>query len=111
MNAYLAQEATIADRHRRGLFVKLFLWKIVSAIAMSRRRSNQGLLKIMSKMGISIISAPIAAAYNFEAVGLSALPGVAEYFPGLNHAHFRHRARQASAEQGARPSMQRKAYR
>ena len=42
---------------------------------------GQGLLKIMSKMGISIISS-YRGGYNFEAVGLSRSL-CAEYFPGL----------------------------
>src|SRR5690606_12359201 len=47
VNAYLAQEA-IADRHRRGLFGSLTLEKCV---ANYRKAINDGLLKIMAKMG------------------------------------------------------------
>ena len=42
---------------------------------------NQGLLKVMSKMGISIISS-YRGGYNFEAIGLSRSL-CREYFPGL----------------------------
>ena len=42
---------------------------------------ENGLLKIMSKMGISILSA-YRGGCNFEAVGLSRAV-VAEYFPGM----------------------------
>jgi len=41
---------------------------------------NQGLLKIMGKMGISVISS-YRGGLNFEAVGLSRAL-VAEFFPG-----------------------------
>ncbi len=77
VNAYLAEEC-ILDRHARGLFpgrtegecIKRFL-DAVSA----------GLLKIISKMGISVISS-YRGGYNFEAIGLSRSM-VAEYFPGM----------------------------
>ena len=42
---------------------------------------DNGLLKIMSKMGISVLSA-YRGGCNFEAVGLSRAL-VAEYFPGM----------------------------
>ena len=78
VNAYLAQEA-IADRHRRGLFgdfsLEQCLHRYVDAV-------DQGLLKIMSKMGISIISS-YRGACKFEAVGLSRSL-VSAYFPGMN---------------------------
>ena len=77
-NAYLAQE-TIADRHRRGLFGELSLDECVRRYVIA---ANQGLLKIMSKMGISIISS-YRGAYKFEAVGLSRAL-VSNYFPGMN---------------------------
>jgi glutamate synthase (NADPH/NADH) large chain len=51
VNAYLTQEA-IADRHRRGLFGDLSLTDCVQRYC---EAVNQGLLKIMSKMGISVI--------------------------------------------------------
>ena len=78
VNAYLAQEA-IADRHRRGLFGDL---SFDDCVARYVEAVNQGLLKIMSKMGISVIS-PYRGAYKFEAVGLSRTL-VSEYFPGMN---------------------------
>jgi glutamate synthase (NADPH) large chain len=77
VNAYLAQE-TIADRHRRGLFGGA---GVEAAIERYKRAVNDGLLKIMSKMGISVISS-YRGAYNFEAVGLSRTL-VAEFFPGM----------------------------
>jgi glutamate synthase (NADPH/NADH) large chain len=77
VNAYLAQE-TIADRHRRGLFPGMSL---EDCIARYKKAIDEGLLKIMSKMGISVISS-YRGAYNFEAVGLSRTL-VAEFFPGM----------------------------
>ncbi len=77
VNAYLAQE-TIIDRHRRGLFGDLSLYDCVQRY---REAVDQGLLKIMSKMGISIISS-YRGAYKFEAVGLSRWL-VSSYFPGM----------------------------
>src|SRR6185312_9577174 len=77
VNAYLAQEC-IADRHARGLFGTLTLGQCVKRYldAMSA-----GLLKIISKMGISVISS-YRGGYNFEALGLSRSM-VAEIFPGM----------------------------
>ena len=77
VNPYLT-EAAIADRHARGLFPGLSL---EACLARYREAVNQGLLKIMSKMGISIISS-YRGGYNFEAVGLSRSL-CREYFPGL----------------------------
>ena len=77
VNAYLA-EAAIADRHARGLFPGLGLEE---CLARFKEAINQGLLKVMSKMGISIISS-YRGGYNFEAVGLSRSL-CREYFPGL----------------------------
>ncbi len=77
INAYLAQEC-IADRHARGLFGKLALGPCVKRYLDA---VNAGLLKIMSKMGISVLSS-YRGAYNFEAVGLSRSM-VAEIFPGM----------------------------
>ena len=77
MNAYLAQES-IADRHRRGLFGELSLKE---AVGRFKKAVDKGLLKTMSKMGISVISS-YRGGYNFEAIGLSrALVG--EFFPGM----------------------------
>ena len=77
VNAYLAQEC-IADRHERGLFGNRGLGECVKRYLDS---VSAGLLKIISKMGISVISS-YRGAYNFEAVGLSRSM-VAEYFPGM----------------------------
>ena len=77
VNAYLAQEC-IADRHARGLFGNRRLGECVKSYLDS---VSAGLLKIISKMGISVISS-YRGGYNFEAVGLSRSM-VAEYFPGM----------------------------
>ena len=77
VNAYLA-EAAIADRHARGLFGDLPLAK---ALANHRKAVEEGLLKIMSKMGIAVISS-YRGGYNFEAVGLSRSL-VNDLFPGM----------------------------
>jgi len=77
VNPYLA-EATIADRHARGLFPNLTLEQCLERY---KEAVGQGLLKIMSKMGISILSS-YRGGYNFEAVGLSRSL-CAEYFPGV----------------------------
>jgi glutamate synthase (NADPH/NADH) large chain len=77
VNAYLA-EAAIADRHARGLFPGLTLAECLDRY---KEAVGQGLLKIMSKMGISIISS-YRGGCNFEAVGLSRSLA-REYFPGL----------------------------
>ena len=77
VNAYLAQDL-IADRFARGLLSSATL---EDAIERFREAVNQGLLKIMSKMGISVISS-YRGGYNFEAVGLSRAL-VAEFFPGM----------------------------
>jgi glutamate synthase (NADPH/NADH) large chain len=77
VNAYLA-EASIADRHARGLFDDMTLDQCLHRF---KEAADQGLLKIMSKMGISVISSYRGGAL-FEAVGLSRTL-VAEYFPGM----------------------------
>ena len=77
VNAYLAQEC-IADRHARGLYGNRGLGECVKRYLDS---VSAGLLKIMSKMGISVISS-YRGAYNFEAVGLSRSM-VADIFPGM----------------------------
>ncbi|HLZ66002.1 MAG TPA: glutamate synthase large subunit [Aliidongia sp.] len=77
VNAYLAQE-TIADRHRRGLLPNI---RLEDALTRYKKAVDDGLLKIMSKMGIAVISS-YRGAYNFEAVGLSRSL-VAEFFPGM----------------------------
>ncbi len=77
VNAYLAQEC-LADRHRRGLFGDRSLGDCVLSYKQS---VDAGLLKILSKMGISVLSS-YRGGYNFEALGLSRAL-VAEYFPGM----------------------------
>src|ERR1700753_4449205 len=68
----------MAARHARGLFGKRALGPCVKRYLDA---VNAGLLKIMSKMGISVISS-YRGAYNFEAVGLSRSM-VAEILPGM----------------------------
>ena len=77
VNAYLA-EASIADRHARGLFGDLTFDQCIERY---RVAINEGLLKIMSKMGIAVISS-YRGGYNFEAVGLSRAL-VNDLFPGM----------------------------
>ena len=76
VNAYLAQDS-LADRIDRGLLE----CSLTEAMARYRTAIDQGLLKIMAKMGISVISS-YRGGLNFEAVGLSRAM-VAEYFPGM----------------------------
>jgi len=76
VNAYLAQDS-IADRMSRGLIEGT----LEEAVARFRTAIDQGLLKIISKMGIAVISS-YRGGLNFEAVGLSRAM-VAEYFPGM----------------------------
>jgi glutamate synthase (NADPH/NADH) large chain len=78
VNAYVA-EAAIADRHARGLLLGL---EIGDAVGNYRKAIEDGLLKIMSKMGISVI-ASYRGGYNFEALGLSRSL-VASYFPPMS---------------------------
>ncbi|HRJ00072.1 MAG TPA: glutamate synthase large subunit [Hyphomonas sp.] len=78
VNAYLAQDA-IADRHARGLLGDLSLG---DAVKNFKDAIEAGLLKIISKMGISVISS-YRGGYNFEALGLSRAL-VADYFPGMS---------------------------
>ena len=77
VNAYLS-EAAIADRHARGLLGDISL---ETAVGNYRTAINEGLLKIMSKMGIAVISS-YRGGYNFEAVGLSRAL-VNDFFPGM----------------------------
>lgn len=78
VNAYLAQEC-IAERHAKGLFGKRSLEDCVRRYLDS---VSAGLLKIISKMGIAVISS-YRGAYLFEAVGLSRSM-VADIFPGMS---------------------------
>jgi glutamate synthase (NADPH/NADH) large chain len=77
VNPYLAEE-TIAARHARGLFGKLTLSQ---CLANFKKSLDDGLLKTMSKMGISVLSS-YRGGCNFEAVGLSRSL-VQEFFPGM----------------------------
>jgi glutamate synthase (NADPH/NADH) large chain len=77
VNAYLAQEA-VADRHNRGLFGDRTMNDCIEAY---HEAVNAGLLKVMSKMGISVLSS-YRGGYNFEVIGLSRTL-VSEYFPGM----------------------------
>ncbi|WP_262693515.1 glutamate synthase large subunit [Kordiimonas aquimaris] len=77
VNAYLAQD-TIAERHTKGLFGN---YDLTTCINRAIEAIDQGLLKIMSKMGISVVSS-YRGGNNFEALGLSRAL-VAEFFPGM----------------------------
>ncbi len=76
VNPYLAED-TLADRIARGLADGT----LTENMARYREAIDQGLLKIMAKMGISVISS-YRGGLNFEAVGLSRAM-CAEYFPGM----------------------------
>ncbi len=76
VNAYLAEDS-LADRIGRVLLDG----DLTAAIARYREAIDQGLLKIMAKMGISVVSS-YRGGLNFEAVGLSRAM-CAEYFPGM----------------------------
>ncbi|MGR3755908.1 MAG: glutamate synthase large subunit [Tranquillimonas sp.] len=77
VNAYLAEDS-IADRIERGLLD----CSLTEAVRRYRNAIDQGLLKIMAKMGISVVSS-YRGGLNFEAVGLSRAM-VAEFFPGMH---------------------------
>ena len=62
----MAQQA-IADRHQKGLFKNLTYEQCVERYI---NTVKNGILKIMSKMGISVVSS-YRGGCNFEAVGLS----------------------------------------
>ena len=77
VNAYLAEE-TILERHNRGLFGKQ---TANAALQNFKNAVDAGILKIMAKMGISIVSS-YRGGCNFEAIGLSRSLA-AEFFLGL----------------------------
>jgi glutamate synthase (NADPH/NADH) large chain len=77
VNAWLAQES-FQDRLERGLTGELSLRDVCINY---KTAIEQGLLKIISKMGIAVISS-YRGGYNFEAMGLSRAL-VAEFFPGM----------------------------
>ncbi len=78
VNPYLAQD-TITERHGRGL---LGATTLSECVLNYKKALEQGLLKIMSKMGISVVSS-YRAGFNFEAVGLSRAL-VDEFFPHVS---------------------------
>ena len=77
VNPYLAIDS-IFQRFEKKLFGKLDFEECVYRF---KKSIDAGLLKIMSKMGISVISS-YRGGCNFEAVGLSRAI-VADYFPGM----------------------------
>ncbi|RJE87936.1 glutamate synthase large subunit [Paracoccus onubensis] len=77
VNPYLAQDS-ISDRIDRGLLEG----SLIENMRRYRDAIDAGLLKIMAKMGISVLSS-YRGGLNFEAVGLSRAM-VAEYFPGMH---------------------------
>ena len=78
VNAYMAQQA-IADRHKKGLFKNLTYEECVDRFINS---INNGLLKTMSKMGISVVNS-YRGGCNFEAIGLSRNL-MSKYFPSMS---------------------------
>ncbi|MBL8548867.1 MAG: glutamate synthase large subunit [Hyphomonadaceae bacterium] len=77
VNAYLALES-IADRVARGIAGKI---SIEQAATNYKEAIEAGILKIISKMGIAVISS-YRGGMNFEAIGLSRAL-VDEFLPGL----------------------------
>ena len=77
INPYIALDS-IHQRYEKRLFGKFTFEECIKRYVKS---VDNGLLKIMSKMGISVLSA-YRGGCNFEAVGLSRSI-VAEYFPGM----------------------------
>jgi glutamate synthase (NADPH/NADH) large chain len=78
INPYLAI-ASIYQRFEKKLFNSS---DFESCVAKFKKSIDDGLLKIMSKMGISVISS-YRGGCNFEAVGLSRAI-VSDYFPGMS---------------------------
>ncbi|XDZ67020.1 glutamate synthase large subunit [Alphaproteobacteria bacterium LSUCC0684] len=77
VNPWVAEES-IRDRHDRGLLPGITL---EDAIHNYKMAIENGLLKIMSKMGISVLSS-YRGGYNFESLGLSRSL-VSRYFPPM----------------------------
>ena len=77
INPYLAIDS-LYNRFKKNLFENIDFDECVSRYVQS---VNQGMLKIMSKMGISVISS-YRGGCNFETVGLSRSI-VNEFFPGV----------------------------
>ena len=78
INPYLAIDS-IYQRYEKKLFGKS---DFNSCVKKFKKSIDSGLLKIMSKMGISVISS-YRGGCNFEAVGLSRAI-VSDYFPGMS---------------------------
>lgn len=78
LNPYLALEA-IAERCSQGLFGQSL--RLEAAVERYKTALNQGILKVMSKMGIGVLSS-YRGGYNFEAIGLSRTL-VDAYFAGV----------------------------
>ena len=78
VNPYLAIDS-IYQRFEKKLFIKT---DFESCVVKFKKSIDAGLLKIMSKMGISVISS-YRGGCNFEAVGLSRAI-VSDYFPGMS---------------------------
>ena len=78
INPYLAIDS-IYHRFEKKLFGKS---DFVECVLKFKKSIDAGLLKIMSKMGISVISS-YRGGCNFEAVGLSRAI-VSDYFPGMS---------------------------
>ncbi len=78
VNPYLAFDS-LHQRHQRNLFGNYSFDECITRYITS---VNLGLLKIMSKMGISVISS-YRGGCNFETVGLSRTI-VNDFFPGVN---------------------------
>ena len=79
VNAYLAQESIVEGLKKGILGDDISIHK---ALLNFKTAIEQGLLKIMSKMGISLISS-YRSGYNFEALGLSRAL-MSEYFLGVD---------------------------
>ena len=78
INPYLALDS-INQRFEKKLFGKA---DFKSCVKRFKKSIDAGLLKIMSKMGISVLSS-YRGGCNFEAVGLSRAI-VSDYFPGMS---------------------------
>ncbi|MEM9989879.1 MAG: glutamate synthase central domain-containing protein, partial [Pseudomonadota bacterium] len=75
VNPYLALD-TVASRHAAGRFGHMSLMDVLSNY---KKSIEAGLLKIISKMGVSVLSS-YRGGCNFEALGLSRSL-IAEFFP------------------------------
>ncbi len=78
VNPYLAIDS-IYQRYEKNLFGKS---NFENCVVKFKKSIDAGLLKILSKMGISVISS-YRGGCNFEAVGLSRAI-VSDYFPGMS---------------------------